>query len=60
MYPRNLRPPSDQSFFLLGPRGIGKTCFIRKKYKKALKQWVFIAGQKKDPHLALSYYGAFV
>jgi len=36
MYRRKLRPPSDHSFFLLGPRGVGKSWFVANKYKKAL------------------------
>ena len=36
MYKRAFQPPSDQSYFLLGPRGTGKSFFIRSFYKKAL------------------------
>ena len=36
MYARVLRPPTDQSYFLLGPRGVGKSSFVRRHYKKAI------------------------
>ncbi len=36
MYPRGFTPPTDQSYFLLGPRGTGKSSFIRSFYKEAL------------------------
>ena len=36
MYQRKLNPSSDQSYFLLGPRGVGKSYFVSNKYKKAL------------------------
>ena len=36
MYERLLTPPENSSFFLFGPRGVGKTHFIRSFYKKAL------------------------
>ena len=36
MYKRLFNPPKNSSFFLFGPRGVGKTHFIRSFYKKAL------------------------
>ena len=36
MYQRLLNPSSDQSYFLFGPRGTGKSCFVSTTYKKAL------------------------
>ena len=36
MYKRLLTPPENSSFFLFGPRGVGKTHFIRSFYKEAL------------------------
>ena len=36
MYKRIFKPPKNSSFFLFGPRGVGKTHFIRSFYKKAL------------------------
>ena len=36
MYSRNLKPSSEQSYFLLGPRGVGKSYFVEYKYKKTL------------------------
>jgi hypothetical protein len=37
MYQRLLRPPaSTQSFFLFGPRGTGKTHWVKSFYSKAL------------------------
>ncbi len=37
MYKRLFSPPQDQSYFLLGPRGTGKTSFINSFYKSSLK-----------------------
>lgn len=31
-----LQPPTDQSFFLFGPRGTGKTAWIREQFPKAV------------------------
>lgn len=36
MYPRLLRPPARQSFFLFGPRGVGKTAWVRQQFADAL------------------------
>ncbi len=36
MYSRKLKPSSEQSYFLLGPRGVGKSSFVKHTYKKAL------------------------
>ena len=36
MYQRKLQPSSDQSYFLLGPRGVGKSWFVSNNYKNAL------------------------
>ncbi len=36
MYSRKLNPLCEQSFFLFGPRGVGKSWFVENKYKKAL------------------------
>jgi predicted AAA+ superfamily ATPase len=36
MYPRLLTPPSRQSFFLFGPRGVGKTAWVREQLPSAL------------------------
>ena len=36
MYKRHLKPSSEQSYFLLGPRGVGKSYFVSNKYKKAI------------------------
>ncbi|NGX26496.1 MAG: hypothetical protein K940chlam6_00419 [Chlamydiae bacterium] len=36
MYTRLLKEPDHKSFFLFGPRGTGKTTWVRKKFKKAL------------------------
>ncbi len=35
MYDRILSPPAKQSFFLLGPRGTGKSSWVRSAYPKA-------------------------
>ena len=36
MYSRLLQPPARQSFFLFGPRGTGKTAWIRATFPKAV------------------------
>ena len=36
MYPRLLQPPLKQSFFLFGPRGVGKTAWAHKQFPDAL------------------------
>jgi predicted AAA+ superfamily ATPase len=36
MYERLIKPPKNKSFFLFGPRGTGKTTWIKANYKKAL------------------------
>lgn len=36
MYPRTLRPPSGKSFFLFGPRGTGKSSWLRDRLREAV------------------------
>lgn len=36
MYPRLIRPPKEQSFFLFGPRGTGKSSWVRARYPDAV------------------------
>ncbi len=36
MYPRLLQPPPRQSFFLFGPRGVGKTAWLHQQFPDAL------------------------
>ena len=36
MYTRTLKPPKNKSFFLFGPRGTGKTTWVKKSFPKAL------------------------
>lgn len=36
MYKRKFKPPLTQSYFLLGPRGVGKSSFVSHKYKDSL------------------------
>lgn len=36
MYKRKLKPPLHQSYFLLGPRGVGKSTFLKQHYKKSI------------------------
>ena len=36
MYPRSLQPPLKQSFFLFGPRGVGKTAWAHEQFPDAL------------------------
>lgn len=35
MYTRMLEPPADRSFFLFGPRGVGKTAWVRARFPGA-------------------------
>jgi predicted AAA+ superfamily ATPase len=35
VYPRLFEPPGDQSFFLFGPRGTGKTAWVRQRFPDA-------------------------
>lgn len=36
MYPRLLQPPQDKSFFLFGPRGTGKTMWVKSRFAHSL------------------------
>lgn len=36
MYPRLIKPPKNKSFFLFGPRGTGKTTWVRATFPHAL------------------------
>src|SRR5438105_12903302 len=36
MYSRLLQPPASRSFFLFGPRGVGKTAWVRQQFAEAL------------------------
>jgi len=36
MYSRILSPPKNKSFFLFGPRGTGKTTWVKSKFTKAV------------------------
>jgi len=36
VYKRKFKPPLTQSYFLLGPRGVGKSSFVSHKYKDSL------------------------
>src|SRR3990167_1951912 len=36
MYSRLIEPPKDKSFFLFGPRGTGKTTWVKSKFPKAI------------------------
>lgn len=36
MYPRLLQPSPKQSFFLFGPRGVGKTAWAHEQFPDAL------------------------
>jgi len=36
MYSRLIEPPKDKSFFLFGPRGTGKTTWVKSKFTKTL------------------------
>lgn len=36
MYTRIIKPPKNKSFFLFGPRGTGKTTWLKENFKKAV------------------------
>ena len=36
MFQRLFKPPQGQSYFLLGPRGTGKSCFVEQAYRGSL------------------------
>jgi len=36
MYSRLLKPPKNKSFFLFGPRGTGKTTWVKSEFPHAL------------------------
>lgn len=36
MYSRLIKPPKDKNFFLFGPRGTGKTTWVKTAFPKAL------------------------
>ena len=36
MYPRIIKPPKDKSFFLFGPRGTGKTTWVKATFPKGI------------------------
>lgn len=36
MYPRLIRPPKNKSFFLFGPRGTGKTTWVKSAFPNAI------------------------
>ena len=36
MYSRLIEPPKDKSFFLFGPRGTGKTTWVKSRFKEAV------------------------
>ena len=36
MYARIIEPPEDESFFLFGPRGTGKTSWVKERFRDAL------------------------
>jgi predicted AAA+ superfamily ATPase len=36
MYSRLIEPPKDKSFFLFGPRGTGKTTWVKSKFTRAI------------------------
>jgi predicted AAA+ superfamily ATPase len=44
--PRRFKPPKKESYFLFGPRGTGKTTWLRKEYPKAL--WVDLLDPEEE------------
>ncbi len=52
MYQRLISPPSTQSFFLLGPRGSGKSTWLKTHFKKEESLWIDLLVQKTELSLA--------
>ena len=48
MYSRLLKPPEEKSFFLFGPRGTGKTTWVKFKFPSALYLDLLEAGLFND------------
>ena len=46
MIPRQFVAPEEESYFLFGPRGTGKTTWLKKKYPKAL--WVDLLNPEEE------------
>lgn len=46
MIPRRFTPPEKESYFLFGPRGTGKTTWLKKRYPKAL--WVDLLDPEEE------------
>lgn len=39
-------PPEEESYFLFGPRGTGKTTWLKRKYPKAL--WIDLLNPREE------------
>ncbi len=46
LIPRSFIPPEEESFFLFGPRGTGKTTWLKKKYPNAL--WINLLDPQEE------------
>lgn len=46
MIPRRFHPPKKESYFLFGPRGTGKTTWLKKRYPKAL--WIDLLDPEEE------------
>lgn len=50
-YKRIFKPPTKQSYFLFGPRGVGKTTWLKETYPNAL--WINLLDHKEERLFAM-------
>ncbi len=53
MFQRLLKPSLSQSFFLFGPRGTGKTTFLKRFFKDQKCLWIDLLDAKQEERYAL-------
>jgi predicted AAA+ superfamily ATPase len=51
MIPRVFEPPEKESYFLFGPRGTGKTTWLKKRYPKAI--WIDLLNPEEERKLSM-------
>lgn len=64
MFHRLLNPPKKQSFLILGPRGSGKTTWLKNHFSRASSLWFDLLDSKtelelrRDPELVIKHWQA--
>ena len=53
MFQRILNPPLSSSFFLFGPRGTGKTTFLREFFQDKSHRWIDLLDAEQEERYAL-------